>query len=62
MKKHDFIPQGDEDFPAWSRNFIALIALNAGAWGIPQAAATFLQSLQVIISPRRIMRENCALG
>jgi hypothetical protein len=29
MKEHDFIPQGDEDVPAWSRNFIALIALNA---------------------------------
>ncbi|MDR2446869.1 MAG: hypothetical protein LBD58_06210 [Treponema sp.] len=29
----------------WSRNFIALVAFNAVAWGIPQAAATFLQSL-----------------
>jgi hypothetical protein len=45
MKGHDFIPQGDEEFLAWSRNFIALIVVNMTAWGIPQAVVTLLQSL-----------------
>jgi hypothetical protein len=30
MKEPDFIAQGDEDVSAWTRNFIALITLNAG--------------------------------
>jgi hypothetical protein len=45
MKGHDFMPQGDEEFSAWSRNFIALIVINAAAWGIPPAVIPLLQSL-----------------
>ncbi|MDR2792066.1 MAG: hypothetical protein LBB61_00165 [Treponema sp.] len=45
MKGHDYMPQGDEEFLAWSRNFIALIVINAAAWGIPHAVVTLLQSL-----------------
>jgi hypothetical protein len=44
MKGHDFIPQGDDAFLDWSRNFVTLVAANAAAWEVPQAEVTALQT------------------
>ncbi|MDR1074233.1 MAG: hypothetical protein LBL45_11275 [Treponema sp.] len=45
MKGHDFIPQADDAFLYWSRNFVNGVVANAAAWGVPQPEVTALQSL-----------------
>ncbi|MDR1399725.1 MAG: hypothetical protein LBJ41_07385 [Treponema sp.] len=45
MKGHDFIPQADEAFLAWVRNFITILLANFAAWGILEADVTVLQGL-----------------
>jgi hypothetical protein len=45
MKGHDFIPQADDAFLDWSRNFVNGVVANAAAWGVPQSEMTALQTL-----------------
>ncbi|MDR2417724.1 MAG: hypothetical protein LBD79_01555 [Treponema sp.] len=45
MKGHDYIPQADNAFLDWSRNFIAVVEANITAWGILQPAVTVLKDL-----------------
>ncbi|MDR2447765.1 MAG: hypothetical protein LBD58_10865 [Treponema sp.] len=37
MKGKCLIPQADEEFREWGRNFIKEVLENAAAWGVPQA-------------------------
>ncbi|MDR0636094.1 MAG: hypothetical protein LBF87_03350 [Treponema sp.] len=45
MKGHDFIPQADNAFLAWVRNFITILLANFTAWSILEADVTALQGL-----------------
>jgi hypothetical protein len=45
MKGHDFIPQRDDAFFEWSRNFTAVVEKNAELFGAPAAEVTAVKGL-----------------
>ncbi|MDR0374862.1 MAG: hypothetical protein LBH85_03975, partial [Treponema sp.] len=45
MKGHDFIPQGDDAFRDWSRNFVDVVERDAETFGAPSSEVTALKAL-----------------
>jgi hypothetical protein len=58
MKGHDFIPQGDDAFLDWSRNFVTLVVVNATAWEFPQSEATVLQTQLADYEAKRVVAKS----